>query len=273
MKLPKFLNKHIDRREKALVKKDFLEMWQNMAVRTMLVIVPLIFVVLLPIFFMVLANSLPKSSLTGMQQMRGLLSDKQSYMNNRQLLFYVYSDCLGPMLYLIVPLMTACVTAASSFVGEKERGTMATLFLSPITARQIFNAKLIGSVGISALCSLISFVAYAIVMTIGDVLLGVTAFLTNPSWIVMVLLLSPALIIFGALFMVLVSGRSHSFMESVQICGYVLLPLILLFVGQFTGSFRLHAVHYLVLSLLVMVADFIIWRITSAHFTPEKLLQ
>lgn len=273
MRLPKFLSRLINVRQTALIKKDFKEMWQNLIVRTMLVIVPLSFVVLLPILFMVLANILPSSSVEGMEKMRVLLSEKQNYMNDRQTLFFIYSDCLGPMLYLIVPLMTACVTAASSFVGEKERGTIETLFLTPFTTKEIFNSKVLGCVGLSALVSLISFVLYAIVMSVGDILLGVTAFWADPSWITMVFLLAPALIVFGVLFMVLVSGRSHSFMESVQICGYVLLPLILLYVGQFSGMFRLSAWHYFVISVFMAAVDFIIWKITSAHFTPEKLLQ
>lgn len=86
MKLPGFLSKLIDSRETALIKKDFKEMWQNMIVRTMLVFVPLLFVVLLPILFMVLAKVLPSSSMQGMEQMRGLLTEKQSYMNNQQAL-------------------------------------------------------------------------------------------------------------------------------------------------------------------------------------------
>lgn len=273
MKLPKFLRRLLNGRQMVLIKKDFREMWYNPVVRSMLVVVPLVFVVLLPILFMVLANLLPASSVSGMEQMRTLLSEKQSYMNDRQSLFYIYSDCLAPMLYLIVPLMTACVTAASSFVGEKERGTIETLFLTPLTTREIFNSKVLGCVGLSALVSLLSFALYAIVMSIGDILLGVTAFLADPIWLPMVFLLSPALILFGVLFMVLVSGRSHSFMESVQICGYVLLPLILLYVGQFTGTFRLTVLHYLLLGLLIGAVDCVIWKITSAHFTPEKLLR
>ncbi|HCA72303.1 MAG TPA: ABC transporter [Ruminococcaceae bacterium] len=273
MKLPGFLSKLIDSRETALIKKDFKEMWQNMIVRTMLVFVPLLFVVLLPILFMVLAKVLPSSSMQGMEQMRGLLTEKQSYMNNQQALFAIYSDYLSPMLFLIVPLMTACVTAANSFVGEKERSTMETLFLTPLTAPEIFDSKVLGCVGLSAISSLISFVLYAIVMSVGDVLLEVRSFWTNPNWIMIVFLLSPALIVFGVLFMVLVSGRSHSFMESVQICGYVLFPLILIYIGQFTGAFRLNAVSYLLISFLIMIIDFIIWKITSVHFTPEKLLR
>ncbi|MCH3971644.1 MAG: ABC transporter permease subunit [Oscillospiraceae bacterium] len=272
MKLPGFLQKHVNSRETALMKKDFREMWQNRGVRSMLVVVPLIFVVLLPIFFMVLANILPQSSLSSMQQMRVLLSQKQSYMNDRQTLFYIFSVFLAPMLYLIVVLMAACVTAASSFVGEKERGTIETLFLTPMTPLQIFKAKVLGCVSISAVATLVSFIMYAIVMSVGDILLGVTAFWMDPSWAVMFFLLSPALILFGVLFMVLVSGRSHSFRESVQICGYVLLPLTLLFVGQFSGLFRMNAGHYLLLSVLIFIVDFIIWKVTTAHFSPEKLL-
>jgi ABC-type Na+ efflux pump permease subunit len=272
LKLPKWIRNAANRREKVLIKKDFREMWQNLGVRAMLVIVPLLFVVCLPILFMVLAYILPDSSIKDMQQMRILLSERQSYMNDRQALFYVFSFCLAPMLYLIVVLMTACVTAASSFVGEKERGTIETLFLTPLTTREIFRAKVLGCTALSVVASLISFILYAIVMSVGDILLGVTAFWADPSWAVMFFLLTPILILFGVLFMVLVSGRSHSFRESVQICGYVLLPLTLLYVGQFSGFFRMNAGHYILLSVFLAVMDCILWKVTMAHFTLEKML-
>lgn len=247
-------------------------MWQNMVVRAILIVIPLLFVVLLPILFMVLANILPTASVQGMEKVKALLPQSPSYMNVRQTFFYVYSEFLGPMLYLIVVLMASCVTAASSFVGEKERGTMETLFLTPLAAREIFKAKVIGCVALAALTSLVSFLLYGIVLSIGDILLGVTAFWTNPTWAVMVFLLSPALILFGVLFMVLVSGRSRSFMESVQICGYVLLPLILLYICQYSGLVRMNAWLYFVVSILVLVADAVLAKVTSAHFTLEKLL-
>lgn len=273
MKLPGFLQRLLNRREKALIRKDLREIWQTHYTRVVLLCAPVLLAICLPAVFMVLSNLLPNSSIETMRSMDPLLSQRQAYMNDRQTMFYVFSDCLGPLLFLMIPLIVSSATAACSFVGEKERGTVETLFLTCFTTREILKAKVLGCLALSSLVTLLSFLLFGIVMTVGDVLLGVTFFfVSNWTWPVLVLVLAPALTLFGVLFMVMVSGRSHSYMESMQICGYVLLPLALLFVGQFSGAFRLDAGAYLLLGLLFYFIDCILWQIAARRFTAEKLL-
>ena len=53
----------------------------------------------------------------------------------------------------------------------------------------------------------------------------------------------------------------------------VKLSVILLFVGQFTGLFVLGALPLLVLSAVVLLLDWLLFRKASRSFTPEKLLK
>ena len=99
------------------------------------------------------------------------------------------------------------------------------------------------------------------------------AFFLNWNWLVLVFLLAPATTVFGVIFMVLVSGKSKSYMESMQISGYIVLPLVLLFIGQFTGLFQLNAIILLVISLVMVVLDFVLYFVAAKMFTPEKLLK
>jgi len=73
--------------------------------------------------------------------------------------------------------------------------------------------------------------------------------------------------------MVLVSGRSKSYIESFQAAGYIVLPVIFLFIGQFTGLFQLNAVIFLLISLGLVIIDFVLWILAARSFTPEKLLK
>jgi NADH:ubiquinone oxidoreductase subunit K len=73
--------------------------------------------------------------------------------------------------------------------------------------------------------------------------------------------------------MVLVSAKSKSYIESVQTSGYIVLPLVLMFVGQFTGLFTLNAVIFLLVSVVVVLIDIPVWMIASRSFTAEKLLK
>jgi ABC-type bacteriocin/lantibiotic exporter with double-glycine peptidase domain len=71
---------------------------------------------------------------------------------------------------------------------------------------------------------------------------------------------------------VLVSAKSKSYIEAVQTSGYIVIPLILLFIGQFMGLFVLNAVILLLISLGIIVVDIIIMLLTSRSFRTEKIL-
>ena len=45
-----------------------------------------------------------------------------------------------PVFFLIIPIMTASIMAASSFVGEKEKHTLETLLYCPMSVKQIFRS-------------------------------------------------------------------------------------------------------------------------------------
>jgi Zn-dependent protease with chaperone function len=144
--------------------------------------------------------------------------------------------------------------------------------LTPLSLKQIFKAKVLGCVFLSAVTTAISFAAFTVVISVGDILLGMPFFL-NWNWLVLILLLSPGVTVFGVIFMVLISGRSKSYTESVQTSGYLVLPLVLLFLGQFTGLFQLNALILLLVSLCVVAADVPLWMVAARSFRPEKLLR
>ena len=69
-----------------------------------------------------------------------------------------------PIFFLIIPIMTASIMAASAFVGEKERHTLETLLYCPLTLKQIFRQKVWASFLLSMLVSVISFAAMFLVI-------------------------------------------------------------------------------------------------------------
>lgn len=258
--------------ERAVVKKDFSEIWDSKMARSTLLVVPLLMVFIIPIMFLVIVYNVPLNQINGVDQMMKLLPVEVKSFNVRQSMFYVMTNTLFPMFFLMIPLMTSSVAAASSFVGEKERGTLETLILTPLSLKQIFKAKVCGCIFLSAITTAISFLVFAVVISVGDIILGMPFFL-NWNWLVLILFLTPGITVFGVVFMVLVSAKSKSYIESVQTSGYIVLPLVLMFVGQFTGLFTLNAIIFLIVSVCVIVLDAFIWVLTARSFTAEKLLK
>lgn len=149
---------------------------------------------------------------------------------------------------------------------------MESLLLTPMTVREIFRAKVEMCVRLSLLVTGISLVLFGVTAAVGNMILKMPFWL-DWAWLVVILLLAPALTVFGVVFMVLVSGRSKSYMEAMQTSGYIILPLILLFVGQFTGLFVLGAIPLLILAVLLFLLDYGLFRMAAGKFTPERLLK
>lgn len=258
--------------EKALAEKDFRETWSSKMARGTLIAMPLLLVILLPIVYLVIVLTVPIREMNGVDAMLKLLPAEAAGYDLRQSMFYVMVNGLCPMFFLLVPLMSSSVSAASSFVGERERGTLETLLLTPLGVRQIFKAKVAGCMALSAAATAISFAAFAVVISVGDILLGLPFFL-NWNWLVLLFLLAPGVTALGVIFMVLVSGKSKSYTESVQTSGYLVLPVVCLFLGQFTGLFRLSALFLLFVALGVLAADVLLGLFASRSFQAEKLLR
>ena len=264
--------KNVSTAERAVIKKDFSEVWDSKMARSTLLVVPLLMVVVIPIVFLIITCNVPSSQVNGVDKIMNMLPQEVRNFNIRQGTFYVMTNSLFPMFFLMIPLMTSSVSAASSFVGERERGTLETLVLTPMTLPKIFHAKVLGCILLSSIVTAISFVSFAVVISVGDILLGMPFFL-NWSWLVCILLFAPGVTVFGVVFMVLVSAKSKSYIEAVQTSGYIVLPLILIFAGEFTGLFSLDAFRLLLISVVVIVLDVIIWFVTSHSFRAEKLLR
>lgn len=258
--------------EQAVIKKDFHEVWDSNMARSTLLVVPLLMVVIIPIVFLVITCNVPPSQVNGVDQIMKMLPQEVRHFSIQQGTFYVMTNTLFPMFFLMIPLMTSTVAAASSFVGEKERGTLETLALTPMTLQKIFHAKVLGCVMLSAIVTAISFISFAIVISVGDIVLGMPFFL-NWSWLVCIFLFAPAVTVFGVVFMVLVSAKSKSYIEAIQTSGYIIVPLILLFIGQFAGVFSLNAPILLMISVGIIVLDVILWFVTARSFQTEKLLR
>nr|WP_319487898.1 ABC transporter permease subunit [uncultured Caproiciproducens sp.] len=264
--------KLISSAEHAVVNKDFGEIWNTKMARNTIIVVPLIMVLFLPIMYLVMIFFIPSEQMNGVDQMMKLLPQEAAHFTIKQGMFYIMTNVVCPMFFLMIPLMVSSVSAACSFVGEKERGTIQTLLLTPLSIKSIFKAKVLSCIILSGISTAISFIVFSVVISAGDILLNMPFFL-NWNWLVLVLLLAPGVTVFGVVFMVLVSGRSKSYMESIQTSGYIVLPLVLLFVGQFTGLFQLNALILLIIAACLLVADFLLWFVAARSFTPEKLLR
>lgn len=163
--------------------------------------------------------------------------------------------------------------AASSFVGEKEKHTLETLLYSPLTLGQIFQAKILASFLMSMTVSLISFVVMLTIVELEVFLLMGTLLVPSAYWPVILLLLSPAVSMIAVALIVRGSAKAQSVEESQQGAVFMIIPVLLLIVEQFTGVLLVSLWILLGLSLLCVLLALFLLKKAAGRFTYEMLLQ
>jgi len=249
----------------AIARKDLLEIRQNKGAWMPMIIVPLIFVIFLPLAMILIPTSMDISpqalagdadlemfirnmppsmqqSLTGLDEMQGMLV---------LMLGYFFAP-----FFLIFPLMFSTVIAAESFAGERERKTLEVLLYTPATNRQLFLGKVLAAVipgiGVTWIC----FLVYAVVLNTAG--FGVFHRLWFPlaTWYPLIFWIAPALALLGISATVLISARVQSFMGAYQLSSSLIIVVLILVFGQISG------VVYL--SVLVgMLAGLVFWLIAA----------
>lgn len=185
--------------ELVLVKKDLHAIWARRSVRALLIALPLFLVIVLPVAFFLLVTLLPKGGAVQPQQLLLQMELRQGELTNTALWATAFVNYICPMLYLVVPVICAVAAGSCAFVSEKENGTLDTLFLSSMRAKSVYNAKVTACTLITVLISWIAFFAFAITASVAEILLG-APFFFRLSWLVMVVLLTPALAFFSVVF-------------------------------------------------------------------------
>ena len=162
---------------------------------------------------------------------------------------------LAPLL-LIVPLMTASVIAADAIAGERERQTLESLLLTPLTDRELFTAKLLSAWLPAVTVGVVGGIVYAVVAELTTIGLVDGRLFPNLVWAGLVLWVGPAIAAVSLEITVLVSARVRTVQEAFQLAGIVVLPVIALIVSQATGLLVLSPV-------LVLLGGAAIWAVAA----------
>ena len=86
-------------------------------------------------------------------------------------------------------------------------------------------------------------------------------------------LVMPMVALFSVVFVSWELPRVHSVGEAMQTMGYLMLPLLLLYLVQFTGVFRITVPWLLGITLLLGVLSVILFNSAGRQFQPERLFQ
>jgi ABC-type Na+ efflux pump permease subunit len=265
----------------AIAKKDLLEVRQNKSAWTPMLVVPLLFIVLMP-----LAVMLIPASLGATQESLSLDGEMGMFLKNMPPSFarslaglepfpamikMVLGYFFAPM-FLIFPLMFSTIIAAESFAGERERKTMEALLYTPATDAELFLGKVLVAFTPALLITWVSFVIYTLVLNTAGWNIFQSIWFPLPGWYPLIFWISPALAVLGIAFTVLISSRTQTFMGAYQSSAALVILVMGLVVGQATGVLYLSVGVGLIIGLVVWLADAVLVTIAVRSFNRSKLL-
>ena len=267
---------------KTIAGKDIKEATQNKSVWLPILIVPLIFVVLLPVGMTLAIGSSAATEANPlndpdfamfMERMPQFLSDLIEGLDSAQsgivllLLGYLFAP-----FFLIMPLMFSTVIASESFAGERERKTIEALLYTPATDTELFLGKVLAALAPALLITWGGFLAYSVVVNVAAYSVMGRIWFPLPSWYPLILWVSPAISLLGIAVTVLISGKVQTFMGAYQSSGSLVLLVLALLAGQATGVLYLSVPVVLLIGLVLFLVDAVLMYYAIRTFNRDRLL-
>ncbi len=271
------------RRVRSIARRDIASILRNKGVRVPLLVAPTVILVILPVLLVTGGDVLTSSTTGQFGQGGGAGALTQSFTPETAELAtgftgaaawptFILQVFIAP-LYLLIPLMVATVIAADSFAGERDRGTLEPLLHTPTTDRELFVGKFLSAWIPAMVVSLGGFVVYSVIANAVAWPVVGAIFFPTPEWWLLALVVTPALAALALGVMVLVSSRVQSVQAAHQFGSLVVLPIILLLIGQVSGALLFSPRFVAGLGLLIWVAALVALRLAARDFNRDRLAE
>ena len=177
-------------------------------------------------------------------------------------------------MFLMIPGMIPVMIASDSFAGEKERKTMESIALLPISKIELILGKVLTAFVPSILITFACFGAMG--LTVNLLLLehleGNILIFTDLTFLLVTFLLSPLLAYLNILVSTIISSRSKDLKSAQSISGALVAPaLAVIFIQMFNPAF-LSPIMIIVLSGVLLGLCLIFMDVANKVLDIEKLI-
>jgi ABC-2 type transport system permease protein len=174
--------------------------------------------------------------------------------------------------FVLLPIITPSVLASYSIVGEKTNRTLEPLLATPVRTWELLLGKilaaLIPAVALTWVAGGIFIAGIALLATSRRVFTAIV----SPAWLLILLVITPLLSLIVIAALVAVSSRVNDPRTAQQVSAFLVIPFILIFVGQIAGLVVLGPALVLAASVvLALIAALALWGVTRL-FQREMIL-
>lgn len=255
---------------RAIVSKEWSEVFQNKLVLFTVLFLPLI-LALMPMVMLVIFNRFESGS--------AAMSDPEIVAMAGELCaglddgscMIVWLLNLFVMMFMILPVAIPVSIAAYSVVGEKTSRSLEPLLATPITTLELLSGKMLAAVVPAVLAT---WVAFALFLAGAWFLTDEAVFASflQPYWFVAIFALAPLLTLLSTSIAVIISSRATDPRVAEQLSALVLLPVMLVAIGQSVGLILINQQVMLLIFGVVLVADVTLAYLAVRLFDRETIL-
>ncbi len=254
---------------RTIIEKEWAEVFKNKMVLFTVAFMPLILTAL-PLITVAATNSFGTEEMNVSSAPDAFFGELCTGLNEVDCV-NVYMLTLYVLLFMIMPVMIPVSIAAYSIVGEKTTRSLEPLLATPITTVELLIGKMAAAV-IPAIG--VTWISFGIYLVGARLMVNDAVFerLLDPMWLIAIFVAGPLMALMAVSVAVMVSSRVNDPRVAEQLSGAVMLPIILLVVGQSVGFIIISQELILVISGVVLVIDVILLYFSNAAFSRETIL-
>ena len=183
----------------------------------------------------------------------------------------VYMLNLFTLMFMILPVAIPVTIAAYSIVGEKSARSLEPLLATPITTVELVTAKAVAAIVPAIVATWLAFGIYllSVRFMVNDAVYGR---ILDPMWFIAILVVGPLLTLMAVSFAIMVSSRASDPRVAEQLSSLVILPIILLIVGQSVGFVLLNQQAVIIIGVVVALVDVGLFYLSIKVFQRETIL-
>jgi len=230
---------------RAIVRKDLKQVVANKMIWLPMIIVPLILQVVMPLIMILMPTWVGAEEFSNEDFSELLVILPEHFradligLDGIQQWIFMSANYMFAPLFLVVPMMVSSILGSDSFAGEKERKTLEGLLYTPLTDTELFLAKLLTSLVPALVITFGSFLLYGVVVNLAGYHAMGRIYFPTAIWWPLVFWVGPAASVAGLGATVLISSKAKSFVQTQQLSGTLVLPVVFLMIGQISGLFFL----------------------------------
>ena len=257
---------------KTIIYKEWAEVFKNRMVLLITAFLPL-FMAVLPLVMLFIFNTVDEdmSSMNGdSEQIMQLFNELCSDLTEAECL-QVYTLSLFMFMFMIIPVAIPVTIAAYSIVGEKTTHSLEPLLATPITTAELLIGKAIAAMTPAILATWFSY----IIFLIGTRLMVSEAVfdqIMDPMWLLAIFVVGPLLALLAVCTSLMISSRASEPRVAEQLSALIVMPLILLMIGQSMGLILIDSRIILLIGVVVAVLDAVLIVIIVQLFERETIL-